>query len=179
MEHLERLLGALPDWCKDARLNLTSVLRGTSLSANQTWAVALTSAYFLRSPEIVEAIRADGGANLTAADLEDAEAAAAVMGMNTVYYRFRHLIGNPVYQQMKAGLRMNRMANPATSKVQFELCALACAALAGCEMCLKAHEETLRKQQVSESQVHDAVRIAASVNGAVVALDGVRTKIAV
>ena len=32
------------------------------------------------------------------------------MGMNNVYYRFRHLIEKPVYAEKPARLRMNRLA---------------------------------------------------------------------
>ena len=52
-----------------------------------------------------------------------------------------------------------------------ELCVMACATLAGCEMCLKAHEEALRKQGLTEAQVHDSVRLAAVVAGATTALE--------
>ena len=90
--------------------------------------------------------------------------------MNTVYYRFRHMIGKDSYQHKPAGLRMNRMMRPATSKALFELCSMACAALAGCEMCLRSHEESLLKEGLSEDQVHESVRIAAVVNGFSVAL---------
>lgn len=171
MAAIESLLEAVAEPCKDARLNLMSVLRGTSLPVNQTWAVALTSALFLRDRPLAEALRADAGEALSPADVEDARAAASLMGMNTVYYRFRHLVGGPSYQQMKANLRMNRMASPATSKAQFELCSLACAALAGCEVCVQTHEQSLVAHGVTEAQVHDAVRVAAVVAGAVVALE--------
>ncbi len=95
----------------------------------------------------------------------DAKAAAAIMAMNTVYYRFRHMIGKESYQHRQAALRMSRMIRPATTKALFELCSLACAALAGCEACIKAHEASLLKEGMTEDQVHDSVRIAAVVNG--------------
>ena len=47
---------------------------------------------------------------------------------------------------------------------------MACAALAGCEACFKAHEETLLGAGLSEDHVHEVVRIAAVIQGAVVAL---------
>jgi alkyl hydroperoxide reductase subunit D len=47
---------------------------------------------------------------------------------------------------------------------------LACAALAGCEMCLKSHESSLLQLNVSEDACHDAIRIAAVVNAATVGL---------
>ena len=172
MTSLESLSATLPDSCKDLRLNLSAVLRQCSLTPTQARAVALTSSYFCRLPELAQALLADGQQELSAADVEDAQGAAALMGMTTVYYRFRHLIGKPSYGQMRANLRMNRMAAPA-NKVQFELCAMGCAALAGCESCLRAHDASLTKEGVTEEQIHDAVRIASVVSGYGVAL-GVR-----
>jgi alkyl hydroperoxide reductase subunit D len=170
MSSLETLSATLPECCKDLRINLAAVLRGSSLSPARAWSVALASAYFSRVPALSDALLADGQGELSPADIDDARAAAALMGMTTVYYRFRHLVGKPVYSQLRANLRMNRMSSPATSKAQFELCALACAALAGCEVCLKSHEAGLVKDGVTEEQVHDAVRIASAVAGFAVAL---------
>ena len=62
------------------------------------------------------------------------------------------------------------MANPATSKVDFEVMSLACAALAGCGACIQAHEATLLKEGLSEQHVNEVVRIAAVVQGAAIAL---------
>ena len=80
--------------------------------------------------------------------------------MNNVYYRFRHMVGKPSYGEMRAGLRMNRLAQPATNRADFELYALAVRAINGCEMCVRAHEH-----------VNDAVRIAATLYAAAVALE--------
>lgn len=170
MVTLETLAAGLPDSCKDLRLNLQSVLRESTLSVKQRWSVALAAAYFLRLPALVEALKSDPAGELQPADIEDAQSAAALMGMTTIYYRFRHLAGRPSYTQMRAGLRMNKMQSPATNRVQFELCALACAALAGCEACIKSHDASLLKEGVTEEQVHDAARIASVVSGFGVAL---------
>jgi alkyl hydroperoxide reductase subunit D len=102
--------------------------------------------------------------------VEDAHGAAAIMGMNAVYYRFRHMISKESYSERMAGLRMNRMVNPATSKIQFELCSLACAAIAGCEACLQAHEANLVEEGLTEDQVHDTIRIAAVIQGVAIAI---------
>jgi alkyl hydroperoxide reductase subunit D len=66
---------------------------------------------------------------------EQVWSAASIMGMNAVYYRFRHMISKQGYSERMVRLRMNRMMNPVTSKLQFELCSLACAAIAGCQAC--------------------------------------------
>jgi alkyl hydroperoxide reductase subunit D len=169
MPDLDSLKDALVDDLKDLRLNLGAVLSGGALDEAQRYAVALTSAYFLRANDLAAAIRESGGANLSAEAVSDAKAAAAIMAMNTVYYRFRHMVGKEGYAQRPAGLRLGRMARPATSKALFELCSIACAALAGCEACIQAHEKSLRDEGATEEQVHDAVRIAAVVQAFLVA----------
>jgi alkyl hydroperoxide reductase subunit D len=90
--------------------------------------------------------------------------------MNTVFYRFRHLVGKPSYGQRQARLRMQWMARPRNGKVFYELLSLAVAALAGCEVCIQAHEASVLKEGLTEEHVHDAVRIAAVLQGAAVAL---------
>ncbi len=170
MDHVNELCEQIPDAAKDLRLNLLAVLKSDHLSPEESWAVALTSAYFVRCAKLCEAILADAGSILGDAGVEDAQAAASLMAMNAVYFRFRHMVGKEAYSQIRSGLRMNRMMAPATSRSQFELCALACAALAGCEACLQSHEANLVKDGYSESQVNDVARIAASVQGVAVAL---------
>lgn len=165
MPLLEEMKEAVGEDAKDLRLNLGSVLQSGSLDARQRYGVALTSAYFLRADGLARAILEDGSAHLTAETISDARAAAALMAMNTVYYRFRHLVGKEGYQNRPANLRMSRMARPATSKADFELFSMACAALAGCEVCIKSHEQSLLKEGLTEDHVHDSVRIAAVVHG--------------
>jgi alkyl hydroperoxide reductase subunit D len=161
---LDVLRDGLPEEFRDTRLNLSSVLAGENLSDAQAFGVALASAEFLRAPRLAAALAADLRAGLgDAADavISDATAAAGLMAMNTVYYRFRHMIGKESYAARPPRLRMQRMAKPATSAVEFELMSLACAALAGCEFCLQNHEAKLLAEGTSEDACHDAVRIAA------------------
>lgn len=165
MPSLDELKDAIDDDTKDLRLNLGNVLGGGALDARQRYAVALTSALFLGDADLAGAIGRDGAEHLDGATVADARAAAAIMAMNTTYYRFRHMIGKESYAHRQAGLRMTRMARPATDKVLFELASMACAALAGCEACIKAHEASLLKEGATEEQVHDAVRIASVVRG--------------
>ena len=66
---------------------------------------------------------------------------------------------------------MQRIARPAGSKVDFELMSLAVSALNGCETCVKAHEKVVLEAGLTEDQVNDAVRVAAVVHAAAVALD--------
>ncbi len=163
---LDALRDRVPDAARDLKLNIQSVLAGDKLTKDQALGCALASAMFLQQRELVEALAAAASAPL----IDDAKAAAAIMAMNTVYYRFRHMTGNDKLKQMAPRLRMNRMSQPATDKATFELMAMGIAALEGCQMCLSAHEASIVKHGLTDEHVHDAVRIAAAVKGFAVAL---------
>lgn len=172
MSALEALRRDIPEFAKDIQLNLQSVLGTSSLAPAQRWGVALASAAAARNQRLVAAIRQEAeAASIEPNVIDDAYAAAALMGMNNVYYRFRHLIGKPSYSDKPARLRMNRLVRPATNKLDFELFSLAVSAINGCETCLAAHERVVIEGGLSEDQVHDAVRIAATVHAAAAALE--------
>ena len=169
---IERLRETLPEPLRDAKLNLQTVLQdGGSLTKEQRWGVAIASASAARHPRLLAAVLADAREHVGEAVVEDALAAASLMAMNNVYYRFRHMVGKPEYAEKPARLRMNRLAKPATSKADFELLSLAVSAINGCETCVKAHEAAVTDGGLSEDLVHEVVRIAAVVNAAAVALD--------
>ena len=171
MEALETLRAALPDAAKDIRLNIQSVLKDGALSEPQRWGVAVASAIAARNPRLRAEVLAAAAAVVDAAVVEDARAAAALMAMNNVYYRFRHMVGKPSYGEMRAGLRMNRLAQPATNRADFELYALAVSAINGCEMCVRAHEKAVVEGGLTPEHVNDAVRIAATLYAAAVSLE--------
>ena len=142
-----------------------------SLTPAQRWGVAIACAVAARNARLRVAVIADARSEVGAAVVEDALAAAAIMAMNNVYYRFRHLIGKPSYGDRPARLRMNRLVKPAGNKVDFELYALAVSAVNGCETCMRSHETVVLEGGLTEEQVHDAVRIAATIHAAAVALE--------
>jgi alkyl hydroperoxide reductase subunit D len=170
MEHVQELAASIPDAAKDIRLNLGAVLGEGSLSAAQRASIGLAVALNARSPRLSEAFAAEASAH-GAAWVEDAKAAAALMAMNNVFYRFRHMVGKEAYGALPARLRMQRLSQPATSKLDFELLSIAVSAANGCEACVRSHEASLVHLGASEQQVLDAVRIAAVVAAAAVALE--------
>lgn len=172
---IEQIRDALPDAASDLRLNLQSVLGDGALTPVQRWGVAIACAHATQNPSLVQALTASArqqGIEPEAleAALDDARAAAALMGMNNIYYRFRHMVGKQAYSQLPARLRMQRIARTKGPKLDFELYCLAVSAIHGCEACVRSHEDVLRKGDVSEAAIHDAVRIAATVHGVAVAL---------
>jgi|SRR5450432_1029275 len=171
---LSELKALIPDYAKDLRLNLDSVLSESGapgLSSKQISLIALASAMVSRHAPLTSALAAEATKSASAQELSGARTAAAIMGMNNVYYRFTHLVSEPEYQTLRAGLRMNAMANPGCDKIDFELCSLAVSAINGCGMCMDSHEKTLRKHALSAQAIQSAVRIASVVHAVAVTLE--------
>lgn len=172
MSSLEQLRDTLTEPAKDTRLNLSAVLTQGSLSPAQRYGVAVASAASARHTGLRDALIEEAkAAQVPWAVIEDALAAASLMAMNNVYYRFRHLSGNPEYSAIPARLRMNRLVKPSGNKVDFELFSLAVSAINGCETCMQSHDKVVREGGLSAEQVHDAVRIASVVNAAATSLE--------
>jgi alkyl hydroperoxide reductase subunit D len=171
MSALDVLRDSIPEPARDIKLNLQTVLQPGSLTPAQRWGVALASAVAAKNHALRDAILTDARSEVGNDVIDDALAAASLMAMNNVYYRFRHLVGKPSYSQMPARLRMQRIARPATNKADFELFCLAVSAINACEACIRSHEHVVLEGGLTEEQVHDAVRIAATVNAAAVALE--------
>ena len=168
---LEALLDRLPDAARDLRLNAGAVLGDGTLSVAQRWGCAIAGSITSRSPELRDALLAGArAAGVSEAAIDDARAAAAIMGMNNIYYRGRHLIEKEVYEKKPARLRMNRIAKVASTKVDFELFCIASSAITGCGVCLQAHERTVLEGGLTEDHVHDALRVAAVVHGVAISL---------
>jgi alkyl hydroperoxide reductase subunit D len=168
---LEALSARIPDFAKDVRLNLSSMLRDEALSDERKWGLLLACAIATRNAEVAKAAEVDAKANLTPAALNAARAAACMMAMNNIYYRFTHLASNKDYAKLPAKLRMQVIGAPGVDKATFELWSLAVSAINGCGMCIDSHELVLREHGVTTEEIHTAARFAAIVQSVAVAIE--------
>ena len=171
---IEGIRDALPDYARDLKLNLGTVLTtngAPGLNEKQIWSIALASAIAARNTSFARSVEAESRAHLAVPDIEGAKAAAAIMGMNNIYYRFLHLVEDAEYQTMPARLRMNVIANHGIDKLDFELISLAVSAVNGCGLCVTSHEKKLRSHDVSREAIQSAVRIAATIHAVAVTLE--------
>src|SRR5262245_49500271 len=168
---IENVRDALPDYARDLKLNLGSVLTASGapgLNEKQIWSIALASAIAARNTAFARIVEAESRAHLAEVEVEGSKAAAAIMGMNNIYYRFLHLVEDGEYQTMPARLRMNVIANHGIDKLDFELISLAVSAVNGCGLCVTSHEKKLRSHDVSRESIQSAVRIAATIHAVAV-----------
>jgi lipoyl-dependent peroxiredoxin subunit D len=170
---LTNVKSLIPEHAKDLRLNLSvlSIEGAPGLNERQIAGVALASAIAARNTVLVREIEAFASQSLDSAHVNAARAAAAIMGMNNVYYRFVHLVENVEYGKLPAKLRMNVIGNPGIDKTDFELYSLAVSAINGCGACVAAHEKVVRKAGITAEGVQTAVRIAAVLHGIAIALE--------
>ena len=158
---LKQLAESLPDYAKDIRLNLTSVLSDQLLGDERKNGLLLACAHGSGYKPLVEAAEGEVTGKLSDQQANAARGAAAVMAMNNVYYRFVHLVANPEYGTMPARLRMNFIGSHGIAKDDFELFSLAVSAMNGCGMCIDSHERVLLEHGVKPDMIQAAVRIGA------------------
>lgn len=172
MEQTAKLAEGFPDVAKDIRINLENVLKPATLTADQVWGTAIACAHAARNDALKQALEADARtAGIGDGVIADAKAAAVLMGMNNVLYRFKHIIGKEEYEKKPAKLRMQRLAQLTSAKADFELFCLAVSAINNCQTCMASHEATVLKQGLTEDHVFDSVRIAATIHAAAFALE--------
>ena len=157
---LKQFADTLPDYAKDIRLNLTSILSDQLLGEERKNGLLLSCAHGSGYKPLVEAAEAEVEGKLSESQANAARGAAALMAMNNVYYRFVHLVANPEYGTMSAKLRMNFIASHGIAKEEFELFSLAISAMNGCGMCIDSHERVLLDHGVKSDVIQSAVRIA-------------------
>jgi alkyl hydroperoxide reductase subunit D len=158
---LKDFAGLLPDFAKDIRLNVGSLLNEPVLNDQRKYGLLLACAHATGYKPLVEATEAEVAGKLSPEAANAARAAAAVMAMNNVYYRFTHLVGNEEYRRMPAKLRMNVIGQPGIDKIDFELFSLAVSAMNGCGMCIDSHEQILKKAGATAEMIQASVRIGA------------------
>ena len=152
---------SLPDYAKDLRLNLSSILNDQLLGEERRLGLLLSCAHGSGYKPLVDAAEAEAAGKLSEQIADAARGAAALMAMNNVYYRFVHLVANPEYGTMPAKLRMNLIGSHGIAKEDFELFSIAVSAMNGCGMCMESHERVLLQHGVKPETIQSAVRIGA------------------
>ena len=171
---LDELMETVPAYARDLKLNFSTLTQQPELTPQQIWGTVVASAVAARNAELTQAVLARAAGHLSAQALEAAKGAAAIMGMNNVYYRFQHLTSNQNYRNMPARLRMNIIRSHGVDAADFELWCAAVSAINGCSACVDSHEKVVREKGLSEEAVLAAIRLASVVHGLAAVFDAER-----
>ena len=170
--NLDAIIDTLPSYAKDLKLNFSTVVRQqTELTEQQLWGTVVAAAIAARNEQLIVAAMDEASTHLTPEALDAAKGAAAIMAMNNVFYRFKHLASNEKYLTMRGGLRMNVMRTHGIEPLDFELWATVVSAINNCGACVDAHEKTMHEKGVTEEKILAAIRVAAVLQAVAVVLD--------
>jgi alkyl hydroperoxide reductase subunit D len=170
MNAINEIKALVPDYAKDVRLNLDSTIARSSLPPVEALGVALAAAYATKNARLVAILRAAD--ELPAEQANAALTAAALMGMNNVWYPFVEMAGDPELKTRPAQLRMQAYAtHGGVDKRLFELYALAASIVGKCHFCVQSHYALLKQSGMTVDQLRDAGRIAAVIAAAANAIE--------
>lgn len=156
---VDQLKEALPDYARDTRLNIDSVIKRSTLAADEVEYVALAAAFATGNTKLWTWIESQV-TNET--EKQAALTAASLMAMNNVWYPYVEMADDPQLEGLPAQLRMNAIAtHGGTTKGRFEAYSLAASIVGRCHFCVKAHYDTLRREGYTVEQLRDIGRIAA------------------
>lgn len=159
MSWIDQLKDGIPDYAKDAKLNLDAVLNRSTLDSTIAQGCALAAVFAAGNTKLWTWIQANMEDQVEA---RAALAAAVTMSQNNVWYPYVEMAGDPQLEGLPAQLRMNAIASSGgTTKERFEAYSLAASIVGKCHFCVKAHYDTLRKHEWSVEQLRDVGRIAA------------------
>ncbi|MDR0771382.1 MAG: carboxymuconolactone decarboxylase family protein [Burkholderiales bacterium] len=161
MEFIAALKNRIPDYAKDIRLNLDSVLERSPLERVEALGCALAAAVTTKNHELVTMLRRA----MPEAESEGAMTAASLMGMTNIWYSYINMADDEEIKQQQPGLRMNAYATyGGVSQRQFEMWALSASLVGKCRYCVSSHVAVLKKAEVTVAELKEVGRIAATIN---------------
>lgn len=172
----EELLERVPDYAKDLKLNLGNLVKQAELTPNQVWGTVAACAMAARQATLTPTLVQAAAQHLTPENLQAAKTAAALMGVNNVYYRFTHLVTGEKYGTIPARLRMQGIRTHGGDPVDFELFCLAVSAVHNCQACVASHERVLLEKGVTEETILASVRLAAVIHALGLVFDNEATQ---
>lgn len=156
---VDSLKEAIPDYAKDARLNIDSVIKRSTIDPEVAESIALAAVFATGNTKLWTWISSQI-ANET--ERNAAITAGSLMAMNNVWYPFVEMAEDQNLSGLPAQLRMNAITtHGGTTKANFEAYSLAASVVGKCHFCVKAHYETLKKEGWTVEQLRDIGRIAA------------------
>lgn len=170
MQWVNQLKEAIPDYAKDIRLNLDSVLIRSSLPADEAYGCAVAAAMATGNGKLLSFITTSmsdlrGEQEDWAKERDAALSAGSIMAMNNTWYPYVEMTNDPQLEGLPSQLRMNVIStHGGTTKARFESYSLAASIVGKCHFCVRAHYNTLKKEGYSVEQLRDIGRVAAVIN---------------
>lgn len=137
MEGLNPIKELIPDYAKDIRLNIDTVIARSALPGNEAVGCALAASFATGNGTLSKLLAESGVLDET--EIAAAKTSAALMGMTNIWYAYLDVAGDTELSGQPAGLRMTAYASHAgVDKRKFELWALAASIIGRCKACIRS-----------------------------------------
>ena len=159
MEFINNIKASIPDYAKDIRLNLDSVIARSPLDIKVVLGCTLSAAFAAKNKVLLDAIKNSG--LLEENYIQAALTAASLMAMNNTWYPFVEMTNDSELKNITAGLRMNAYASHGgIDKNHFEMFTLGASIVGKCHFCVESHYKILKTAGVSINDLKEVGKIA-------------------
>jgi alkyl hydroperoxide reductase subunit D len=162
---LEQVKESIPDHAKDIKLNLDSSITFSGLATVDAHACAYVAALASSNGGLAFEIEMNSPLFLAEAEREAAKTAAALMGMNNVWYTFVDMVDDPDMKGLATGLHVTDYSTlTGVSKKKFAMYAL-CASIVGkCQYSVQSNYDILKAEGMTIQELMAVGRIAAVIH---------------
>ena len=162
MSWVNAIKESLPEYAKDTKLNLDSVINRSTLDPVVAQGCALAAAMSTGNGKLVSFI---SGSIDNDIERDAAMTASSLMTMTNTWYPYVEMVNDPNLAGLPPQLRMNAIStHGGTTADRFEAYSLAASIVGKCHFCVKAHYDTLKKNGYTVEQLRDIGRIASVIN---------------
>jgi lipoyl-dependent peroxiredoxin subunit D len=153
----------IPDYAKDLRLNLDSVVGRSPLDKNIVLGCVVASAFAAKNTYLLNALQNDE--SLDSTYIQAALTAASLMAMNNTWYPYVEMTADEQLKTLAPGLRMNAYAtHGGIDKNHFEMFALAASIIGKCHFCVASHYQLLKQAGIPIEELKEIGKIASIIN---------------
>lgn len=162
MSWVDQIKESLPEYAKDIKLNLDSVINRSTIDSDHATYISISAAFATGNPKLLAFIVSSATDEV---EKNAALTAGAIMAQNNTWYPFIEMADDVNLKGLPAQLRMNAISSHGgTTKAKFEAYSLASSIIGKCHFCVKAHYETLKEEGYTVEQLRDIGRIASTIN---------------
>ena len=163
--NLNDLKNSIPDFAKDIKLILSSLVINSEYDDELVYGCAYASSLAIGNKEIASVFEKECSIRFGPEFIESIKATVTLMSLNNVWYKYRDAMPTTEMKMAPQKMRVNIMADHAgLDKILFESLSLCVSAINGCTFCVKAHSDLLLENDKTKDYILNIGRIASVIN---------------
>lgn len=171
MGSLNELKVLVPDFAKDIKLNLSTLIENSDYEDDLVFGCAYASALALDNDDLIDVFDYECKQRFPDDYIESVKSTVVIMSLNNAWYKYRDAMPTNEMRLAAQKMRVNAMRNHAgLDKILFESLSLCISAVNGCNFCIKAHSSLLLDSGKTKEYVLTIGRIASVTMAAAKAL---------